>query len=97
MVNIKADGHNIQVMIQGSSIQIEAEIIESFIALAENMATVKNISFDIAALMIYQLGVSAVHEAEAAKRRAENTCTEKQKGNTSGESGTSEAKEKHSQ
>ena len=97
MVNIKADGHNIQVMIQGSSINIESEIIESFIALAENMATVKNISFDIAALMIYQIGVSAVHKVEAAKKESINTCTEKQKGNTSGESDTSEAKEKHSQ
>ena len=53
MVNIKADGGNIQVMIQGQSINIQAEIIESFITLAENMATVKNISFDSAALLIY--------------------------------------------
>lgn len=97
MVNIKADGSNIQVMISGQSINIQAEIIESFITLAENMAKVKNISFDSAALLIYQLGTSALHKAEAAKRRAVNTCTEKQKGNTSGESDTSEAKEKHSQ
>lgn len=96
MVNIKADGGNIQVMIQGQSINIQAEIIESFITLAENMATVKNISFDSAALLIYQLGTASLHKFEADRKRR-NTCTEKQKGNTSGESDTSEAKEKLSQ
>ncbi len=97
MVNIKAEGSNIQVMISGASINVQAEIIECFIALAENMARVKNISFDSAALLVYQLGTATLHKAESDRLRR-NTCTEKQKGNTSGESDTSgtEAKENHS-
>lgn len=41
MVNIKTDGSNMQVMISGKSINIQAEIIECFICLAENMEQLK--------------------------------------------------------
>lgn len=95
MINIKTEKGNSRVVINGQSIEIQAEIIQCFISLAENMATINQSSVESAALMIYQVGMSSY--AKFKEDHKEKTCTEKQKGNTSGESDTSEAKEKHFQ
>lgn len=95
MVNIKTENGNSHVEIKGQLIEIQAEIIQCFISLAENMATINKSSLESAALMIYQVSMSSYAKFKGDHK--EKTCTEKQKGNTSGESDTSEAKEKLSQ
>lgn len=94
MVNIKAEEGNSRVEIKGRSIEIQAEIIQCFTSLAENMATISQISVDSAALMIYQVGMSSY--AKFKGKHKEKTCTENPKTNTSAKSDTSDAKEKHS-
>lgn len=95
MINIKTEKGNSRVIINGQSIDIQAEIIQCFISLAENMATINQSSVESAALMIYQVGMSSY--AKFKEDHKEKTCTENPKTNTSAESGTSgAAREKHS-
>lgn len=95
MINIKTEKGISRVEIKGQSIEIKAEIIQCFISLAENMATINQSSVESAALMIYQVGMSFY--ANFKGKHKEKTCTENPKTNTSAESDTSDAtKEKHS-
>lgn len=95
MINIKIEKENSRVVINGQAIEIQAEIIQTFISLAENMATINQSSVESAALMIYQVGMSSYAKFKGDHK--EKTCTENPKTNTSAESDTSDAaKEKHS-
>ena len=95
MINIKTEKGNSRFIINGQAIEIKAEIIQCFISLAENMATINKTSVESAALMIYQVGMSSY--ANFKGKHKEKTCTENPETNTSAESGTSDAaKEKHS-
>lgn len=95
MVNIKTQEGNSWVEIKGQSIEIQAEIIQCFISLAENMATISQISVESAALMIYQVGMSSYTKFKGKHKK--KTCAGNPKTNTSAESDTSDAaKEKHS-
>lgn len=95
MINIKTEKGNSRVIIKGQAIEIQAEIIQCFISLAENMATITQSSIESAALMIYQVGMSSYAKFKGDYK--EKTCTENPETNTSTESGTSDAaKEKHS-
>lgn len=95
MINIKTEKGNSRVVINGQAIEIQAEIIQCFISLAENMATINQSSVESAALMIYQVGMPSYAKFKGDHK--EKTCTENPKTNTSAESDTSDAaKEKHS-
>jgi len=95
MVNIKTENGNSRVEIKAQLIEIQAEIIQCFISLAENMATINKSSLESAALMIYQVSMSSYAKFKGDHK--EKTCTENPKTNTSAESDTSDAaKEKHS-
>ena len=86
MVNIKTEKGNSRVIINGQAIEIQAEIIQCFISLAENMATINKTSVESAALMIYQVGMSSY--ANFKGKHKEKTCTENPETNTSAESET---------
>lgn len=95
MVNIKTEAAQSQVIIKGTTLEIEAEIVQSFLCLAENMAIINQSSVESAALMIYQVGMGSY--AKFKGKHKEKTCSENPETNTSAESGTSDAaKEKHS-
>ena len=100
MINLNANINSkaVQITVAGKTLDVQAEAVQSYSALVEAVAEIRKISFDAAALMIYQIAVSTHNECRDIWERGKHTTWVKRtEGSTSAKSDTSDAaKEKHS-
>lgn len=64
MIKFTADGNNIDIEVEGARLDVLAEAVMTFMTLAEAVAPAGGLSFDSAALLIYQQGILAYKKKE---------------------------------
>lgn len=62
MIKLTVDGNNVSIEADGGRLDVLAEAVMAFMTLAEGVAPAGGLSFDSAALMLYQQGVAAKKE-----------------------------------
>ena len=68
MIKLIVEGSNVMVDCKGEKLDVLAEAVMAFMTLAEAVAPAGGLSFDSAALMLYQHGVAAYKKKEEFER-----------------------------